>query len=129
MAEISTLLISTKLADDAFTAKGFPNSDRAKQLGLIAYLLSPTGGGGYGSSVLPAVLIQQTARREAEAAAAAAATVPKTTTVQQLPPAAGTPSDSAPPATPQDIQGIKDRLTKVEATLADYPNLVGTSPP
>ena len=65
--------IGASLAEREFEEKGVPNSDRARQLGLLAALFSPGDGGGLGSSVLPAVLVQQTARREAEEAAAAKA--------------------------------------------------------
>jgi hypothetical protein len=120
-----SFLIGSTLAEKEFNAKGVPNTDRARQLGIIASIFSPTNGGGFGSSVLPAVLVQQTARREAEVAAAAAA--PPTTTGGQNTLDSNTTRADTPPASP-DIVEIKNRLTAVEATLADYPSVLTTPP-
>ena len=122
MADIPTLLISTKLADDAFTAKGVPNADRAKQLGLIASFLSPSGGGGYGSSVLPAVLVQQTAQREAAAAAAAAAAQTPPPVVS--PPAATQPPSPAP-VSRDEFEALKVRVDNLERLFVLYPSVKG----
>jgi hypothetical protein len=140
-----SFLIANMLAEREFEEKKVPNKDRSRQLGLVASLYSPGGGGGLGSSVLPAVLVQQTARREAEEAAKEAAKKAALTTASGTAgtgtsgtgsgttgtgggttgTGGGTTGTGAAVVTRDEFQALTARVGALEGLFVDYPDVRG----
>ena len=142
-----SFLIANMLAEREFEDKNVPNKARAQQLGLVASVFSPGGGGGLGSSVIPAVLVQQTARREAEEAANQAATRAVLSTSSGLQSGGGTPGGETPGAggdtstggdgtgggdtgtggevTQDEFQALRTQVNNLAGLLAEYHDVKG----
>lgn len=117
-----SFLIANMLAEKEFEEKKVPNKARSQQLGLVASVFSPSGGGGgLGSSVLPAVLVQQTARREADDAAREAANKAALSTGDTTP----APSTGGATVTRGEFQSLSTHVNTLEGLFVEYHDVKG----